>query len=927
MGYVPQSQGPFLKGVVASNSPLAQPKNAVSRASNLLLTTRGALSVCDGTQLVNAIGGDVAPPFFPRGRFESVFLFAPIGVSSYYMAIAKLFESPLGAPYIVNCSAGGSGGSLPTDFYSYRITALDGIGGETNASSGATVSVTLGQVVTLSWNFIPNAFGYNIYRSTSIGSETLLVGPAFPVLQPAAGNATVTYIDDGSATIPSVPIVEIIQDGTYLAGHRAAVTLSAPISTVGATVTIAGNSNSLFNGVKNVIFSSGTGVQIQTGIAPPSGTVGTGGTMTVAVGPPVSDRTNQVALYKMPSSVFYGAANIVALFPNSPTAFGTVPSGGSGGSGTIGPGVNGMQNSTPSGGIPGCTSLIPQMLQFTNLLVLALGNGFSPQLYYDSSGTSVNPAFSGAITGVSFVGDQVTITTSASLTAQNLPPGSNVILSMSDPTYSGVYPVVSVDTGAGTFIVRNTFASGGASTGTFTVSTAPIVNTFVPSYPVWTASTSYFTNSVVVPTTGPVSYFIAQGDGESGSGEPTWADAPNAGDTIADGTLVWKNGGLINASAPPPPGAGHIAVYSGALWALDTATTNQASGIDGPCALRMSNINNPNAWNPVNAAFLDKDDGQEGMGLASFTITAEGIPPEGSLVAFKQYSTYQITGVFGSTNFSIQRVKTDMGNMAPRTSQFLPGFGIARMTHLGNAVFDGVNDRLISEPIRPYLFPANDEETSDITVMDANWMAASSGFQTANPPMYGVAIPIGTSNGNLTRILCYDMVLKAWMIVDLPFSISCTTQARPVTSNPITIFGGTSDGVLQRWQAGDVLWYTGASSSFLSPVSWSVQTLSIASKDADQRLYARRIVIRGQNTAETVSGISNLMNVQVLYGANSQLAQNYQMPTSGDFDIFASVGLTDLRFAAAISGNTHVEVDGVTWHVEPRPVGVPLQAI
>ena len=83
-------------------------------------------------------------------------------------------------------------------------------------------------------------------------------------------------------------------------------------------------------------------------------------------------------------------------------------------------------------------------------------------------------------------------------------------------------------------------------------------------------------------------------------------------------------------------------MFAGSLWAWNTAPTNTSNGLDGPTSLRMSDANNPNSWNPINQAFLDKDDGSEGSGLSPFTISGFGIPPEGSLVAFKQFAGYQI---------------------------------------------------------------------------------------------------------------------------------------------------------------------------------------------------------------------------------------------------------------------------------------------
>jgi hypothetical protein len=259
-----------------------------------------------------------------------------------------------------------------------------------------------------------------------------------------------------------------------------------------------------------------------------------------------------------------------------------------------------------------------------------------------------------------------------------------------------------------------------------------------------------------------------------------------------------------------------------------------------------------------------------------------------------------------------------MGCFSPRSIWFVPGYGVARYAHLGVALFDGVQDTVVSEEMRPYLFPTNDYDVSDITVADANWIPAAQGCLTANPPMYVLAIPIGNSGGALTRILNYDLVLKCWGgPVDLPFSISSMTQVRPVTSNPITIFGGLVDGTLQRWQAGDVEWYTGAPNS-ITPVVWSFQSPEAYSTPMDQKLHWRRLAIRGVQT----SG-ATILTVTPYVNGVAKPSRNYTIPAQGDFEVFCGPQLEGLRFNAIISGSGHLEINRLDFQVTPKTVGVP----
>jgi hypothetical protein len=559
-----------------------------------------------------------------------------------------------------------------------------------------------------------------------------------------------------------------------------------------------------------------------------------------------------------------------------------------------------------------------QMVEFTNRVVIVLDNAFPPQLFSDAT-TPTNPATVAAISAISsdaFGVVTVTTTTPHGLVAAQV--GANVLLAgVLNSLYNGAFPTISI-VDATHYKIRNLSAIGiGASSGgTSTTTAIPITNSFTPAFPVWSSTTQYNINSVTVPTVSNGFYYIALQGGVSGGAQPAFPTAIGA--EVGDGSILWRNAGPINTAAPAPPGAAHATVYAGSLWLLNTSPTNTASGIDGPCSLRMSDVNNPLSWNPINQAFLDKDDGTEGTGLASFTITAQGIPPEGSLVVFKNYSSYQIVGIFGSPNLTIQRIKTDMGCTAPRSIQFVPGFGIKRFTHLGFAVFDGVDDRVTSEDIRPFLFPTGDQAESDITVLDSNWQSFMWGFQTANPPMYCAAIPIGSSSGKLTRILCYDLVLKAWAApVDLPFAISTAAQFRTVTANPVTILGGFSDGLLSRWQAGDQQWDVGAT-VVRSPsnVIYSVKLPEAVSQTADQKLNCRRVAIRGIATNS-----SGTITVTPVVNGVSKPSQPYKIPVSGDFEVFASFMRDGLRFSAIISGNGDIELNRFIFHVTAKEVG------
>src|SRR6185437_11016800 len=368
------------------------------------------------------------------------------------------------------------------------------------------------------------------------------------------------------------------------------------------------------------------------------------------------------------------------------------------------------------------------------------------------------------------------------------------------------------------------------------------------------------------------------------------------------------------ASAVAPRGAAHAIVYAGSLWLWNTYPTNTTDGLDGPSCLKMSDSDNPNSWNPLNTAFVNKSDGTQGMGMATFTVAEAGIAPQGTLVLFKDFSTYEITGVFGASDFSIQQAQTDMGCVAPRTILFVPGFGIVRMTHLGVAVYDGVRDRVISEEIRPYLFP--DPDSTDISPLDWSYVHFSRAWQSANPPMYCVAFPLlSTANGRLSRVACYDLVLKVWTLLDLPFDLSAGIQVRAEGTIPITVVCGDTDGTLRRLFAGDIT-FDG------TKVSWSFQTANVFADGGDTRLYFRGLKLRGgylDTPSLTVTPqYQGLAATAANAGMYAGAAQGFGLQA---FEIVAALRNIAMNASAIVAGRGRIQVEAGDWEVEPKNSG------
>jgi hypothetical protein len=827
--------------------------------------------------LISAFQGAVQPPSANFGPLTEIFLYEPIGLPNSYYAIAKDFQTHLGAPTGLVAADGGAGGLLSAGTYLYVVTAIDGAGGETNGSASSSVVLAANHRGSLTWTAVSKATGYNVYRTTAGGGTLLLVNGATPVL-------TNSYLDN----VPDASL------GTQQ--------------------------------------------------------------------PPGSDSTQVSQFYKIPATS-YDATNIIFTFPADflPQKDGT-PGGSGGGTGRPGGGgagttpTSGNQPPTPSGGVVGNISPIPLIIQFKNLMVLLLGNGIVP---YTSDGTTPN--------------------------------------------------------------------------------TIPITNNFQASYAARTASTPQNVGDQISVTIGPTNYIFTatQAGTTSAGGAPAFS--ATLGSIVADGTVYWKNTGAV-AAVTPPRGAAHGIIYAGSLWIGNTFPATTADNFDGPSCLKMSDLNNPNSWNPLNVAFLDRDDGTQITGMATFTIAESGIPPVGSLVVFKDFSTFQINGVFGASNFSIQRAQTDMGCTAPRTIQFVPGFGIVRMTHLGIAMFDGVRDRLISEEVRPYIFGGQ----PDIVQADWNYIWFSKGAMTTNPPMYCCAIPLqtiitesnpsltfslstvldaahslgsgnffvtvsgidingtttftnigteqnivsffnqsiqvnlpsnppglgplfdkwrvfinlsglggpgsenyyadfpgtattvalqrplgmaggvtpyflggtGTDLGQMTRLLCYDLVLKAWTIIDLPFPIAALKQFRTIGSIPITVMTGFNDSGVRRWLGGaglDTTWDAGAINAGAPDnlVHIRVRSPEVYGKDASDRVYFRQLAIRGTGSPASLQAqvtVNGIVNGELAVRSVSVLPMG-----GGEFTGYLDIGQTGVDAHVDLFGSGPMEIQSIDW--------------
>lgn len=919
------SQRNFLKGLQATYSRFSQPGAILTRMSNMLYDRRGGVRTTDGSGVFTQHNGQIQTS---DGPITDITLYSPPGQNPYYVGIQRSASTQQG---------------LPSGLTGTPITVGGAIANATRVGGMVTLQTTAAHnlAALAPDNNLPFNPGFLVVGGTGTDFDG-----SIPYNQIAIVNATtIRYPQPG---VNGTSIIGVGTLGTRLPAGTFFFTVTACDGAGGETpgqaagpisVTVTAPNNAIvFNwtaGTSDSLYSLYETLGINAGrLTPGPGAAQTiPGTSFVYLGagvgvgsavPPATNTTETCAVYRMDSPNY--SLQLATVPPYVVPLIGGPPGTGSGGAGPgVGPG--GSTGPTPQGGIPGGTSPLPQMAQFTGRLALALGNGFGPQQYTDPS-----------IDGTGF---------------------------------------------------------------------EPITNAFSSQYPNWQASVAWNQGDQIKdPTTGGI--FQALQSGTSGAASPAFNNVLNA--TTADNTVLWK---CIATKITPTPlrGAANAIVYAGSLWLGNTWPTTTTDLLDGPNVLKMSDVNTLTSWNPLNIAFIAKDDGDQITAMGTFTIAESGISPTGSLVLFKNFSTFQVTGVFGASDFAIQQAQTDLGCVAPRTLQFVPGYGLMRLTHLGFAYFNGVADKLESEPIRPYLFGGQ----NDIQPVDWNYAYFSKGAQAANPPMYVCAVPVlapvlqgatvvhqaagsasllyakvtqltlengvwvetsifgeitinganqnviattpaavsgiqyrvylglapneenvyaqaasfnntllnyGTmtpgvptiGNGSLRRLICYDLVQRAWAIIDLPFAISALKQVRAPGSIPLTIAGGYSDGQVRRLFAGDANWDTGAL------VLWSVTPGEVFQEGGSGKVFYRRVTIRGQET------LSSSIKVAVTIGGIPGTAVTAQQNNLGmDQWLFRVDILKDgFNANATVSGSGPISIESIDWQVKPKPSSGPV---
>jgi hypothetical protein len=215
--------------------------------------------------------------------------------------------------------------------------------------------------------------------------------------------------------------------------------------------------------------------------------------------------------------------------------------------------------------------------------------------------------------------------------------------------------------------------------------------------------------------------------------------------------------------------------------------------------------------------------------------------------------------------------------------------------------------------------------------------------------MYLCAMPLIGSAGSITRIFCYDLVMKAWAVLDLPWEITSLSTVSVGEGYPLVLAGMTDTtieplgaeysargggrvgsrvgsrvgdssnliGAIQRLQVGDPNWDQGGAEQ--SAVQWSFRSPEVFGEGGTQRLFYEQATITGYGSPAMVQSI-----IATLWLDGVQIGpQAIDLVPTGDstFTARVSIFLNGNRAHLDISGNNGGAggvIDSIDWAVSPK---------
>ena len=379
------------------------------------------------------------------------------------------------------------------------------------------------------------------------------------------------------------------------------------------------------------------------------------------------------------------------------------------------------------------------------------------------------------------------------------------------------------------------------------------------------------------------------------------------GDGKGSGTVVWVN---VGQAALSPPGAAFVFQHLDNLYLWGVGINYGEDGITGPDALWESNPGAPTIFDPSHTTFVGKGDGTTAQGGAVYSLSEAGIAATPQLVLFKDASTYSFLNSF--PNESLVEVSGGLGCIAPKTIQFIGGYGIMRLSYAGVTLFDGQLEHVTeyTDAIRGYLFGG----LPDVVPVDFSKIQNCVSTQGVNPPMYVFVAPLVGSDGAVTRGFGYDFGLKQWFIEDYPFPISAAAflpkAIVALNAGYQSLIGGAVDGAMRRVFFGDPDWDGVPIKISMQLPDWGFPGTPV---------YVRRVNVR--ITADGGGAAPKL--TAVTFQGVRRSSKYFQRPLNVPSSILGSmdVGEIVLSGSVTIAGQGQMLIEGSDAQTSDKPTG------
>jgi hypothetical protein len=226
------------------------------------------------------------------------------------------------------------------------------------------------------------------------------------------------------------------------------------------------------------------------------------------------------------------------------------------------------------------------------------------------------------------------------------------------------------------------------------------------------------------------------------------------------------------------------------------------------------------------------------------------------------------------------------------------------LTHKGFSLYNGVEDRLISEEERPDIFGGRGITGLDFANIDRAWAV-----QSQNPPLYIAACPVaGTS---LTRLFAYDLIRRGWTRFTLPVPIASMNLYFAPGVFPTIHVGGASDGKIYRFFAGD-------RQDDGVDIAWSVKTRAYFTVNQMEPTFWRRAQINLEGEP------NQTITVTPYVDGEARAEQPFTIPNSDEDDVetVLSPDIMEVgnRAQLFVAGSGRAALRGIELQAVPKPI-------